>query len=138
MDPEEPSEKFFRFSVALLDELLPEKGKWRREQENRWAVVVKLMALALGTSPREGGLLADVPLGQALAKANVSEMRVLRLLDARNEQLAELSRHIVHQLVSKGQPFRIDDFADLLLSRGEAAENARREIASSYYRHQDA
>lgn len=137
MAPEQPPAEFFRFSVAALDDVLPQSGRWRHEQESRWAAIVKLMAIALGTNPRAGGLLSDEPLGKALALAGVSEMRVLRLLDAGDAQLVEHSRHVVHQLVSKGRAFRIDDFADLLLSSGEIAENARREIASSYYRHQD-
>lgn len=135
MDPERPPAEFFRFSVAVLDDLLPTTEARRRSQESRWAAIVKLMAIGLGTNPRGGGLLSAVPLGQSLAQAKIAEMRVLRLLDARDAQLMELARHVVHQLVSKGVSFRIDDFAHLLLSSGERAESARREIARSYYRH---
>lgn len=137
LDPERPPAEFFRFSVAVLDELLPTTEKTRLALESRWAAVVKLMAIGLGTNPRGGGLLSAVPLGKALAQAKMSEMRVLRLLDARDAQLMELTRHVVHQLVSKGVSFRIDDFAHLLLSSGERAESARREVARGYYRHQN-
>jgi CRISPR type I-E-associated protein CasB/Cse2 len=130
-DPASPPPAFYRVTVDVLDEHLPEAGPLRDALEIRWAVVVSAMANAQG-------LLARVPLGEALARAGVAEMRVLRLLEAQDTQLADLVRHVVHQLVQKGQPFDPDDLADLVLTGGtDRAQEPRRRIARSYYRHAD-
>ena len=137
-DPQSPPLDFFRISVGLLDDSLPEKGERRDREESRWALLVSVMAVALGTSPETGGLLGDVPFGMALGQAGVAEMRVLRLLEADTDQLPALVRHVVHQLVSKAQSFNVNDLADLVLDNGtERAERARRNIARNFYRHHD-
>jgi CRISPR type I-E-associated protein CasB/Cse2 len=137
-DSRSPPPDFFRVSVDLLDEVLPEKGERRDREESRWAVLVSVIAIALGTTPQTGGLLGSVPFGRALARAGVAEMRVLRLLEADDDQIAALVRHLVHQLVSKGQPFSLNDLADLVLDNGtERCERARRSIARDFYRHDD-
>jgi hypothetical protein len=115
-------------TVSLLDEHLPAAGPRRVEEEGRWAVVVAAMANAVD-------FMMKVPLGEALAKAGVAEMRVVRLLEARDAQLADLVRNIVHQLVQKAQPFDPNDIADLVLTD---SDEPRRWIARSFYRHQGA
>jgi len=138
LDAASPPPAFFRVSVDVLDDLLREKGHWREQDESRWAVVVQAIAIALGTSPTSGGLLGNVPFGQALALADVAEMRLLRLLDAEDAQLPDLMRHVIQQMVSKGQVFAITDLADLVLARSaQYREGARRQIARSYYRQHD-
>lgn len=137
-DTSSPPPDFFRVSVDVLDELLPAKGERRDQEESRWAVIVQAMASALGTSPGTGGLLGGVPFGQALARAGIAEMRVLRLLEASDDQRPDLIRQVIHQLVSKGQPFSPTELADLVLDREpERAERARRQIARNFYRHID-
>jgi CRISPR type I-E-associated protein CasB/Cse2 len=124
-----PPAAFYRITVGILDEILPETGARRDQDEARWATVVSAMAAAQG-------FLARVPLGEALAKADVAEMRVVRLLEANADQLIELTRNIVRQLVQKGQPFDPDDLADLVLSAGTPSEKtSRRFIAREFYRH---
>jgi CRISPR system Cascade subunit CasB len=127
-DPASPPAAFYRITVSLLDEHLPEAGPRRLAEEGRWAVVVAAMANAVG-------FMKKVPLGEALAKAGVAEMRVVRLLEARDSQLADLVRNIVHQLVQKAQSFDPNDLADLVLSD---SDEPRRWIARSFYRHQGA
>lgn len=95
--------------------------------ETRWAVVARELARAGDV------LLAPVRLGEALARAGVAEMRVLRLLEARDAQLYDVLRTVVHQLVSKGQPFDPLQLAKLVV-RGD--EHIRRAIARDFYRHQ--
>lgn len=130
-DPTSPPAAFYRVTVAVLDEYLPEAGPVRDALEGRWVIVVSAMANA-------AGLLARVPLGEALARAGVAEMRVLRLLEAQDSQLPDLVRHVVHQLVQKAQPFDPSDLADLVLTAGtERAQEPRRRIARSFYRHAD-
>lgn len=129
--PASPPASFYRVTVGILDDLLPESGKLRDLVEARWVVVVSAMARA---TP---GLLAPVPLGQAIALAGVAEMRLLRLLEAHDEQLADIVRNVVHQLVQKGQPFDPKDLADLVLYDGTEHEKAtRRRVARDFYRHE--
>ncbi len=132
-DPRSPPPDFFRVSVDVLDEILPGRGPIRDEQETRWAVIVQAMAMALGTNAKSGGLLGGAPFGKALATAGVAEMRMLRLLEAEADQLPALTRQLVSQLVSRGEPFSVGDLAALVLDRDP--ERARREIARNFYRH---
>jgi CRISPR system Cascade subunit CasB len=126
--PADPPAAFYRITVDLLDDDLPEAGPHRKAQEDRWVVVVAAMASAVG-------FMAKVPLGKALADAGVTEMRVTRLLEARDSQLADLVRNVVHQLVQKAQAFDPSDLANLVLSD---SDEPRRSIARSFYRRQGA
>jgi CRISPR system Cascade subunit CasB len=129
-DPAAPPAAFYRITVDALDEDAPEAGRSRDALETQWAVVVAAMASAQG-------LLGDVPLGLALARAGVTEMRVLRLLEARGPALADLVRGVVHQMVQRAERFDPNDLADLVLTNGTAGARApRRRIARSFYRHQ--
>ncbi len=129
-DPDSPPAAFYRVTVDVLDEHLHQNGPRRDAEETRWAVVVSAMATAQG-------LLAPVPLGEALARAGVAEMRVTRLLEASSAQLPEIVRNIVHQLVQKAQPFDPNELADLVLTAGSHHEREpRRRIARSFYRHE--
>jgi CRISPR type I-E-associated protein CasB/Cse2 len=124
-----PPTAFYRVTVGVLDEVLPEGGARRDEEEARWSIVVSALAIAQG-------FLAPVPLGKALAQAGIAEMRVVRLLEANADQLIELTRNIVRQLVQKGQSFDPNDLADLVLSAGTPNEKkSRRFIAREFYRH---
>lgn len=137
-DPSSPPPAFFRIAVGTLDEVLTARGAEYARDESRWAVVAKSMAMALGTAGSTGGLLGTVPFGEALARAGVAERRVLQLLEAHDDRLATLVRHVVSQLVSKGQPFAPNDLADLVIDDGtERGETARRRIARHFYRHHD-
>jgi len=127
-DASSPPAAFYRITVNLLDEELPEGGPSRVAQEGRWAVVVAAMATAVG-------FMSRVPLGKALAEAGVAEMRVMRLLEARDTALADLVRNVVHHLVQKAQGFDPNDLANLVLSD---SDEPRRWIARSYYRHHGA
>ncbi len=75
-----------------------------------------------------------MPLGEALARAGVAEMRFRRLLEASAAQLPELVRNIVHQLAQKRQPFDPNDLADLVLAEDDDRDTRRR-IARAFYRY---
>jgi hypothetical protein len=125
-----PPPAFYRLTVGLLDEHLAELAEskpLRDDLEVRWAVIVASMAAAQD-------FLGSVPLGEAMAMADVAEMRVLRLLEANHAQLPALVRNIVHQLVQRGKPFDPNDIADLVLAHDEKAPRSR--IARSFYRHE--
>lgn len=125
-----PPSAFYRITVSVLDRYLPADGPRRDRQEARWAVVVSAMA----TAPR---LVAAVPFGEALARAGVAELRVIRLLEASEAQLPDLVRTVVHQLVQKSQPFDAHELADLVVGgSAPSGREARRRIARSFYRHE--
>ncbi len=127
-----PPAAFYRLALAPLEEHLPPGGPPRDEYERRWTVVVSAMATALG-------LLGRIPFGEALARSGIAEARVTRLLEAHDAQLADLVRHVVHQLVQKGEAFDPNDLADLVLSDGTSyAAHARRRIARFFFRYLDA
>lgn len=127
-----PPAAFYRLTVGILDEhdeKLPEAGPLRDRIEARFSVVAAAMATGID-------FLAPIPLGKALADADIAEMRVLRLLEASEAQLPELVRGMVHQLVQKGQPFDPQELADLVLNPDSPAP--RRRIARDFYRYQKA
>jgi CRISPR system Cascade subunit CasB len=129
-DPASPPAAFYRVTVRILDDILSGEGPSRDAMERAWVVIASAMA-------RASGMLAPVPLGEAMAKAGVAEMRLLRLLEARGDQLADIVRNVVHQLTQKGQRFDPRDLANLVLTDGtEFAREPRRRIARNYYRHQ--
>lgn len=125
---------FYRLFGGLLDEALPPAGQYRDDQDERWLKVCILLAHLL-----HGDALADRPrsLGEAMARSNVSEARVLRLLQAQGDALFTALRAITHQLVASGQSCAANDVAQLILSDGRSWEQAsRRSIARDYYRYQ--
>ena len=129
-DPDLPPTAFYRVATSILDEHLGVSGASRDEKEAQWVIVASAMA-------RAQGMLARIPLGQALATAGVAEMRFMRLLEAGPSQIAVMVRNVVHQLTQKGQPFDPDDLADLVLTVGtDGGRTVRRRIARDYYRHE--
>lgn len=96
--------------------------------ERQWTIVVAALASLAGT------YTSEVPLGMALAKAGLSELRFVRLLRA-DETLSDEIRSISHILSSKAIAFDHRQLAYLvLLQQAEAAEKLRRQIARDYYK----
>ncbi len=99
------------------------------EQEKQWAVVMASMALSAG--------LHDVKsrLGESLAKAEYSEMRLERLLRAQGE---DLQKHILltaRFLNAKAQHFNCIEMAGLIFyePNKELSDKLRHSIARGYY-----
>lgn len=118
---------FWKLSTGVLQSALPTDERARAFAEQRWAVIVAVAAAATH-SP-------STRLGSALARADVAEVRLTRLLRARGEQLPDAVRTLAHQLVAAAAPFDLADLAWLVLSedRGDE-ERARQQIARDYYR----
>ncbi len=75
-----------------------------------------------------------VSLGHAMAESGWSELRFVRLMEARGETLEVLIRRLAQYLSSKGQSANWVDVAWLLLSQDrDSAEKTRLGIARSYY-----
>ncbi len=127
-DPGGPA--FWRIVVTRLDPgHLPPGGPGRDEALRRWAVILR--ATAQLADPRDPG----THLGQALAEAGVSELRLNKLLRASGETLFDAIRSITHQLASKAQPANPIDLARLVLSDGRSDEQSvRQRIANDYYK----
>jgi CRISPR type I-E-associated protein CasB/Cse2 len=100
------------------------------------AAVVQGMAIA---HPFHRPLSGRVRLGEALAEAEVSETRLLRLLQLPRSELPAELRRLARLMASKGDAGRFDwsdAFALLFWWKGETGERERRAIARDYYRKQ--
>ncbi|MBP7569207.1 MAG: type I-E CRISPR-associated protein Cse2/CasB [Acidobacteria bacterium] len=128
MDPRQPQAAFFKIEGLLLDDLLPGEAVARTEMETRWAAIVAGLA-HLGSLHRPGARL-----GQALAAAELSEIRFARLVRADPEQLPDELPSLARFLRAKGVEVDWSAAADLALSAGTPREtDVRRHIARDYY-----
>lgn len=127
------SPAFWKLAIEELEApglLSPNEGPQREEQERRWVRIVADLA-ELGPLHQ-----ARVPLGRALASADLGEARVIRLLRAEGDALLRLSRTVAHRLASQGQAVNAGDLAELVLSDGHPSwsARARRRVARDFYR----
>jgi CRISPR system Cascade subunit CasB len=99
-----------------------------------WAVVLRGMALMVPYhQPSEDD--ARGAMGEALAKAGVSELRFLRLVRAGRDQLPDELRRLARLMASRGEGFDWGDaFWLLRTASADGAERVRRNIARDYYR----
>ena len=95
----------------------------------RWAVLTQCLALVAGRHR------ADVPVGRALAEANISEARVKQLLEADAALLLDLLPRLARRFAEDGVAADWRALAELALSLeldAPRAEEARLRIARSY------
>jgi len=103
-------------------------GPKQDEKERLWAALLQGMAMTTGLHD------TNTPLGKALVQAGWSELRFVRLLQARGDGLVKEVRRLASFLASKSQMADWSDAAQLLLNQeGEWAEHHRRRIARKYY-----
>jgi CRISPR system Cascade subunit CasB len=94
----------------------------------------RMATLLMGMAHCAGHHNYNVSLGTALAEAGWSELRFVRLMEARGETLETLLRRLAQYLASKGQDANWADVAWLLLRQeGDNAERTRLGIARQYY-----
>lgn len=108
--------------------------------ENAWlgldqdAYERRMATLLMGMAHCAGLHDYGTPLGKALAEAGWSELRFVRLMEARGETLESLIRRLAQYLSSKGQPANWVDVAWLLLQQeGDKAGEQRLRISRKYY-----
>jgi len=121
---------FWKLMVSCVgEEGIHLAGKNNRDEaEQQWAVVLSAIA-HMQNQHRQGRKLGD-----ALAEAEYSELRLTKLLRATGDTLRNLIRGMTLFLVSKGEPFDPLDLARLIFSDGKPwSESFRRQIARSYY-----
>lgn len=116
-----PPLAFYRFAYRHLPE------DWERRRE-AWMTLVAGLAI-LGP----GGHSPERKVGQVLAAAKYSEMRLERLLATEGETLHTLFLRTVRFLAAKGAAVNWLDFAHLLGLAGDP-QHARMRIAQDYYR----
>jgi CRISPR type I-E-associated protein CasB/Cse2 len=129
MHPDSPvCPAFWRILIEHLDAQLPAAEAARTEAITRWSAAIQAMAELRGLN-RPGARL-----GSAAAAADVSELRVIRLLRASGVALLDGLRTLAHQLATAAVAVDCADLARLVLSDGRADEQAVRErIAYDYY-----
>lgn len=124
------------YSSALWKILLhcdvPEKwagGANQAKKEKQWATL--LAAMAQNPTSHD----PKTSFGKALADAGWSELRLVRLLESRDEQLDAIFRQMAAYLSSKGKTLDWSQAGQLIFWQdGEVAENIRQDIARDYYR----
>jgi hypothetical protein len=132
LDPERPDGAAFWWLVAEYAPRAFEDDRAARAL----ATIAQCMAIA---HPFHRPLSGRGRVGQALAEADVSEARLLRLLRLPRSELPEELRRLARLMAAKGDAGRFDwsdAFALLFWPEGEAGERERRKIARDYYRRQ--
>lgn len=99
------------------------------ETLERWMLLIRSIAIVADLYD------ANTTLGGGLAKARLSELRLTRLLRARDERLKSEVLAAARFLKSKGQSQNSYGFRDLLTVQAGtvASDRARHRIASDYY-----
>lgn len=129
LDPESPSSAFWKVAATHLESTGQLRdGPGRQAHEVRWAVILRGLALM------EGLHSPAIRLGRALAEAGYSEVRLNRLLRARDGALHDEATSAVRYLAAKAQEADLTEFALLLVSQEEEPSDAiRRRIARDYF-----
>lgn len=117
---------FWKIAVSHLE---PASLLVSPEDDQRWSVILAGLAKNPGLHQKNRRF------GRALAEAEISEARVLRLVRSHGHELHDALRGVVGQLSNAGQHFDWTRAAELVLSDGKPwEEKVRRGIALEYYR----
>lgn len=113
----------------ILFDHVPDHDQLSPSRERRWAMLLQAMATCVGLHE------PSMDFGAALAEAGWSELRFVRLMEARGDNLDKQLRRLAQYLASKNQEANWAEAAWLLfVQEGEHAENTRQRIAKSYYK----
>ena len=117
--------------AAALWKLLADYGI-----DERWAPVIQAIAVLTpkgGSSERRRSAHDPTrPMGRALHEANVSDLRLARLLNAHREARGEMAIRLCRRLSATERPhFDLRTLAAFMLGDSDAAS---RKLASDYYR----
>ena len=130
--PEDPaSSAFWKVMASYVRENwnMPVSGPALDDAERRWACLLSALARAKGLHTHA------IEYGKALAEANYSELRFVRLLRAEDKALFKEIELAAEYLNSQAQPANWAQAAELLFTRDEEkAESLRRRISRDYYK----
>lgn len=112
------SEPFWRMLAAI------DREKERDEKLRKWRLLIQCVAIAG---------YEDTPFGVALQKAEYSEARFKRLLEADDDLLPGILRRTAKQLKSADETGNWDTIRKLLFFTGDGAESIRLQLAQEYY-----
>lgn len=125
----DPSSPFTPALWKILLNFVADHDKLSPEQERRWAMLLMAMGTCAGLHD------SNTPFGKALAQAGWSELRFVRLMEARGDSLTKEVRRLAQYLASKNQSADWSDAAWLLFVQdGDKAEDIRQNIARDYYK----
>lgn len=128
---------FWRIVIHDLEDQQLLDGYDDGDDLRRWMAILQGLATLQGQRGQQGQHAKGQRLGQAMAAAEISEVRLVRLLRAQGDALLALIRTLAHQLRSKGTKVDWADVADLLFSEERSyATDVRRDISSDFYRQQ--
>lgn len=125
----DPSEPFTPALWKILLKFVPDHDKLSPHQERQWAILLMAMGTCVDLhTPAQR-------FGAALAKAGWSELRFVRLMEARGDNLVKEIRRLAQYLASKNQEADWSDAAWLLfVEEGDKAVDIRQNIARDYYK----
>ena len=125
----DPGEPFTPALWKILLKFVPDHQKLSPARERQWAIVLMAMGTCAGLHNR------GVHFGKALAKAGWSELRFVRLMEARDDHLVKEIRRLAQYLASKSQQADWSSAAWLLfVQHGDKASDIRQGIARHYYK----
>ena len=124
-----PDEPYTPALWKVLLKYVPDHDKLSAEKERQWAILLMAMGNCAGLHD------PSTKFGKALAQAGWSELRFVRLMEARGDNLIKELRRLSQFLASKNQEANWTDAAYLLfVQNGEKAQDIRQNIARAYYR----
>ncbi len=122
------SPAFWRITAVELEHTLATSAALRDREELRWAAIIQALAML------DGFHAPGRKLGRALAEADLSEQRFLKLLRAQDRGLLDAVRTVTHYLSTRAVPVDCHEIALLILSDGRSDEDSvRRSIARDFY-----
>lgn len=132
MDPEHPHEP--AFILLMLEAGAPDEWTAGLKSARCWALIVHAMARM---APNHHDRTASV--GTALQRAGVSELRVSRLLAARDVQFRKQMVRLAQRLAQAAQPVNWFELADLIVAEAldrNRLDTLRLRVARDYYKAQ--
>ena len=132
MDPEHPHEP--AFVLLMLEADAPDEWTAALKGARCWALIVHGMARM---APNHHDNSASV--GSALHKAGVSELRVSRLLAARDVQFRKQMVRLARRLAQAAQPVNWFELAGLIMAEAldrKGLDSRRLRVARDYYKAQ--
>lgn len=125
MDIGQPAGAFWRLMVAIV----PERDRANDEQERRWALVCRAIAV-MAPRAHDGTVRPGAGLSSAGFSSEDRPIRINRLLRAEGDAFEDLFLAACAFLAAKAQPVDWRSFARLALNQDEAA---RKELARDFY-----